>query len=143
MGYVNSQELEWQHVELTVLATIIRGLRGFKYKTDTDAEHLHAAGNQAVGIQSGNVKCDGSFKFLKSDIDRLNLAARAAGYRNISEVPYQLINAVANYKTGFNRPQQTDIIAGIKFTGYEKAMEQGAKMMEVELPFLAMRITEQ
>lgn len=139
-GYVNSQELEWKHAKLTFLSTIIRGLRGFKYKKETDSEHLFAGGDEAVGIQSGNKKVTGSIKLLKSEIDRLNKAARAAGYDDFGDVPYQLIVAVFNYKVAFGREQETDVITGIKFTEWEKAMEQGAKMMEVDCPFLAMSV---
>lgn len=138
---VNSQELEWKHATLSLLGVVINGLRGFKYKTSTDKEHLFASGDHAVGIQSGNVKVDGSIKFLKSEIDRLNDAAQAAGYDDITQVPYQLIVGTFVYKTGINRPQRTDIINGMSFTDLEKAMEQGAKMMEVDVPFLALGIT--
>jgi hypothetical protein len=137
---INSQELEWKHATLSVLGMTIRTLQGFKYKTSTDSEHLHGAGDQAIGIQSGNKKCDGSMKFLKSDIDKMNDAAQAAGYDNLTDIPYQLINGVFAYKKAFGRPLRTDIVSGIKFTELEKAMEQGAKKMEIDLPFLAMRI---
>jgi hypothetical protein len=140
MATVNSQELEWKHATLSLLGVVIIGLRGFKYKTSTDSEHLFAGGDQAVSIQTGNRKVDGSIKFLKSEIDRLNDAAQAAGYDDITQVPYQLIVATFLYKTGFNRPQRTDVISGIKFTDLEKAMEQGAKSMDIEVPFLAMSI---
>jgi hypothetical protein len=139
---INSQELEWKHASLSVIGVVIRGLRGLKYKKTTDSEHLHAAGDEPAGIQSGNKKYDGSIKFLKSEIDRLNTAARNAGYDDFGDVPYQLIVGTFVYKQAFGRPQQTDIISGIKFTDWEKAMEQGAKMMEVDVPFLAMGITQ-
>lgn len=137
---IDSQELEWKHATLSVLGIVIRGLRGFKYKKSTDSEHLHASGDEAIGIQSGNKKNDGSIKFLKSEIDRLNDAAQAAGYDDITDVPYQLISGVFSYKKSFGRPLRTDVISGIKFTDLEMAMEQGAKMMEIDLPFLAMSI---
>jgi hypothetical protein len=137
---VNSQELEWKSASLSLLGITIRGLRGFNYKTSTESEHLHAAGDEAIGIQSGNKKCDGSLKVLKSELDKLNDAAQAAGYDDLTGVPYQLIGAVMAYKKGFNRKLRTDVLSGIKFTDIDKAMEQGAKMMEVDLPFLCMSI---
>ena len=140
MPIINSQELEWKHATLSLLGVVINGLRGFKYKTTTDSEHLHAGGDKAISIQSGNQKVDGSIKFLKSEIDRLNDAAQAAGYDDITQVPYQLIVATFVYKTAIGRPQRTDIISGIKFTDLERAMEQGAKMMDIDVPFLALGI---
>lgn len=139
---INSQELEWKHAQLAFLGTTIRGLRGFSYKKTTESETLYAAGDEPVGIQSGNKKYEGSIKFLKSEIDRLNGAARAAGYADFGDVPYQLIVLTFNYKVAFGRSQQTDIIIGAKFTEWEKAMEQGAKQMEINTPFIAMGIKQ-
>lgn len=140
MAGINSQELEWQHATLSLLTTTITGLRGFKYKKNRDAEHLHAAGNEAVGIQRGNIKIDGSIKILKSELDRLNDAAQSASYADISDIPPQLIVLTFNYKVAFGRKQRTDVLYGIQFTEIERAMEQGAKQMDIELPFLATRM---
>jgi hypothetical protein len=139
-NYVNSQELEWKHADLSFLGVTIRGLRGFKYKKSTESEHLFAAGDQPVGIQTGNKKIEGSIKLLKSELDRLNKAARAAGYADFSEVPYQVITATFHYKEAFGREKQTDVISGIKFTEFEKGMEQGAKLMEIDCPFIALSL---
>jgi hypothetical protein len=137
--YLDSQELEWKHVTLSLLGTTIRGLRGFKIKKSKETEHLFAAGEEAVGIQTGNIKRDGSYKILKSDYDKLNDAAIQAGYEDITEVPYQLITSTIAYRKAFNRPLRTISVLGHQFTDIEEAMEQGAKMMEVELPWIAMR----
>lgn len=137
---MDSQELEWHHATLSLMGVVINGLRGFKYKKSTEKEHLFAGGQDAVGIQSGNRKVDGSIKFLKSEIDRLNDAAQAAGYDDITDVPCQLITATFNYKAGFNRPQRTDVISGIGFMDLERAMEQGAKQMDIEVPFIALKL---
>lgn len=137
---MNSQELEWHHATLSLMGVVINGLRGFKYKKSTEKEQLFAGGNDAVGIQTGNKKIDGSIKLLKSEIDRLNDAAQAAGYEDITAVPYQLITATFVYKQGFNRQQRTDIITGIAFTDLERAMEQGAKQMDIDVPFVALSL---
>lgn len=137
---INSQELEWQHATLSLLSTTINGLRGFKYKKSRDAEHLHAAGADAVGIQRGNKKIDGSIKILKSELDRLNDAAQVAGFEDISEIPPQLIVLTFNYRIAFGRKQRTDVLYGVQFTDIERAMEQGAKQMDIEIPFLATRM---
>ena len=137
--YLDSQELEWKHVTLSLLGLTIRGLRGFKIKKNKDTEHLFASGEEAIGIQTGNIKRDGSFKILKGDVDKLNDAAQQAGYEDITDVPYQLITSTIAYKKAFGRPLRTISILGIQFTDLEEAMEQGAKQMEIELPWLAMR----
>jgi len=137
---IDSQELEWKHATLSLLGVVINGLRGFKYKIGTETEVLFAAGDEGVGIQSGNRKVDGSIKFLKSEVDRLNDAAVAAGFRDLTDVPYQLISATFLYRVAYGRPQRVDTISGLKFTDLEKAMEQGAKQMDIDIPFLGLKI---
>ncbi|MFS2189816.1 hypothetical protein ACCC92_24280 [Mucilaginibacter sp. Mucisp84] len=46
------------------------------------------------------------------------------------------------YKEGFGRPLQIDTLYGCAFTKFEKGMEQGAKFMEVELPFMFLDLDE-
>jgi len=140
--YINSQELEWKHSTLAFLSLTIRTLRGFKYKKETESEHLFGAGDEALGIQTGNKKVTGSVKMLKSDYDKLNEAAQAAGYDDFADVPYQLIVLTFVYKKAFGRAQKTDIIRGVKFTEWEKGMEQGAKMMEIDMPFIAVGVKQ-
>lgn len=138
----DSQECTWSDISVKLFDATLKGLRGVRYKKEVEKEHLYAAGNEPVGIQSGNNKYDGSLKLLKNEVSRMNQAARAAGYKDISEVPAQLVVVTVNYKEAFNRPTQTDILRGVAFTGYEKGMDQGGKFMEIELPFLFMGLTE-
>ena len=140
MSAINSQELEWFDASLRTLGRTVKGLRGFKYKTSTEKEHLYAAGNKPVGIQTGNEKNEGSITVLKSELDDMNAAARAAGFRDITKIPYQGNTATFNYAASFERDLQTDTLVGIAFTDIEKAMKQNDKMMEVELPFIFMDI---
>jgi len=138
----NSQECAWSDISVKIFDSKIKGLRAIRYKKEVEKEHLFAAGDEPIGIQSGNKKYDGSLKVLKSEIVRMNEAARKAGFQDISEVPAQLIVITVNYKAAYGRPTETDILQGVAFTGYEKGMEQGAKYMEVELPILFLGLTE-
>ena len=67
----------------------------------------------------------------------------AAGFANICYVPYQATIITVNYKAAYGRPMRTDIYTGVKFSGFKKGMEQNAKMMEIELPFLFMQLQQQ
>lgn len=132
----DSQECVWSDIKVTVLGGRMTKLRSIKYSRETESELLYAEGNQPRGIQDGNEKYDGSLKILRNDLIALNTAARAAGFSDITKIPYQVNTITVNYKEAFGRPNLTDILYGVKFTKYEKSMEQGAKMQEVELPFL-------
>jgi hypothetical protein len=38
---------------------------------------------------------------------------------------------------------RTDVLSGVSFSKFEKGMEQNAKNMEVEMPFLFMQVQQQ
>lgn len=136
----DTQEVAWADLSVRVFDTTIKALRGTKYKKAREKEALYAAGSEPIGIQDGNAKYDGSLKLLKSGLDKLNVAAKAAGYADITEVPYQVIVVTVNYKEAFGRPIQTDVLRGVSFMEYEKGMDQGAKFMEIDIPFLFLQL---
>lgn len=138
----DTQEVAWADISVRVFDTTIKALRGSKYSKEKETEALYAAGSEPVGIQEGNNKYEGSLKVLKSGLDMMNEAARSAGYRDITDVPYQAIVITTNFKEGFGRPMRTDVKKGVKFSKYEKNLDQGAKFMEVELPYLYLQLTE-
>ncbi|MBC7399846.1 MAG: hypothetical protein H7289_07850 [Mucilaginibacter sp.] len=137
----DTQEVAWADLSIRVFDTTVKANRGTKYKKESEKEHLYAAGNEPIGIQTGNAKYDGSLKILKSGLDKLNAAAKAAGYSDITQVPYQVIILTVSYKEGFGRAIQTDQLRGLSFSAFEKGMDQGAKFMEVELPFIYLELT--
>lgn len=136
----DTQEVAWADLSIRVFDTTVKANRGTKYKKEQEKEHLYAAGDEPIGIQPGNKKYDGSLKILKGGLDKLNAAAKTAGYSDITEVPYQVIVLTCCYKQAFDRPQQTDVLRGVSFSSFEKGMEQGAKFMEVELPFMYLQL---
>lgn len=143
MGLVyNGQEVVWLDLKVRVFGSVVVGLRGLKYSKETEKEALYASGNKVLGIQIGNEKLEGSLKILKNDFDKLNDAAIAAGYDSITDVPYQVTVITANYKQAYGRPMRTDILSGVAFSKFDKGLEQNAKMMEIELPFIYMQLDQ-
>jgi len=140
MEVFNTKDCAWANVTVTLLGSRITGLRGFEVKKTVEKEHLYAAGSEPVDINEGNKKYEGSFKLLKYEVDRLNDAALAAGYADITEVPHTLISATIEFKKQLADKIRIVAVPGLAFTEMSIAMEQNAKMTEVNLPFLAMRI---
>ena len=138
----NGQEVAFLDLSVRVFGSKIVGLRGLKYTKETEKEALYGAGNQVLGIQTGNEKLEGTLKLLKNDFDKLNDAAVTAGFADITYVPYQAIVITANYKLAYGRPMRSDILNGVAFSKFDKGMEQNAKFMEIELPFLFMALTQ-
>jgi len=135
-----TNECSWAQVSLNILGMKVTGLRGFEVNLEIEKEHLYASGNNPIDIVSGNKKPDGSLKLLKYEVDKLNDAAVAAGYKNILEVPHALISADIQYKKYDTSKTRFLTVMGIAFTKMSFAMEQGAKFSECTLPFLAMTI---
>lgn len=140
MPTFSTKECAWAHVSVTLLGRTIVGLRGFEFKKTVEKEHLYAAGDMPIDIQSGNQKFEGHLKLLKFEVDMLNDAAANANYSDILDVPHDLIVITCDFKKRDTDPTRTITASGIAFNELTLTMEQNAKMTEVTLPFLAMNI---
>jgi hypothetical protein len=136
----STKDCAWSNVTLTLLGRKITGLRGFEVKKTVEKEHIYAAGNEPVDINTGNKKYEGSLKLLKYEVDALNAAALVAGFNDILEVPHTLITCTIDFKKSLTDKTQLIVVPGIAFTELATKMEQNAKMTEVDLPFIAMRV---
>lgn len=136
-----TEECAWAQVAIRVLGSTIKGLKGFSLKKGVEKEHIYAAGDDPIDIQTGNKKPEGNIKVLKYEFDKLNDAAQAAGYSDISEVPHELILITAAFKKRATDPIRVIEAAGVAFTEWDTAMEQNAKFTDITLPFLAMKMT--
>lgn len=141
MDGFNTKDCAWSNVTITCLGRKITGLRGFESKKSIEKEHVYAAGDEPVDIQTGNKKYEGNLKILKYELDLLNAAARKAGFIDVSEVPHPAINIMIEFKKDIASSNEIISVVGVAFTEINVAGEQNSKMMEVTLPFLAMRIT--
>ena len=135
---ITSSECAWKHAELMILGRRITGLRGFEIKKSVEKEHLYGAGQHPIDIQEGNVKVEGSIKVLGFELDALNLAARASGFSDLTEVPHEAIVLTLSYKKRITDLPTLVNVRGVSFTEYSHSMEQNAKYREVTLPFIAM-----
>lgn len=136
----NTKDCAWSQITLTLLGRKITGLRGFEVKKSIEKEHVYASGNEPVDIQEGNKKYEGNLKILKYEVDLLNDAALVAGFADVTEVPHTLISCTVEFKKNLVDKIRIISVPGVAFTELSIAMEQNAKMTEVTLPFLAMRI---
>lgn len=136
----STKDTAWSNVTLTLLGRKITGLRGFEVKKSVEKEHVYASGNEPVDINTGNKKYEGNIRLLKYEVDQLNQAALIAGFADILEVPHTLITCTIDFKKSLSDATQIIVVPGLAFTELSVTMEQNAKMTEVTLPFLAMRI---
>jgi len=136
----STNDCAWSNTSVVVLGRKLTGLRGFEFKKSIEKEHVYASGDEPVDIRSGNKKYEGNLKLLKYELDLLNDAAQAAGYADITEVPHTAIAITVEFKKTNTTKSRLLSVPGVAFTELAIAMEQNAKMTEVTLPFLALRI---
>jgi hypothetical protein len=142
MPAFSTKECAWAQVSVTVLGRKVVGLRGFEFKKSVEKEHLYAAGDMPIDIQSGNKKYEGNLKLLKFEVDLLNDAAVDAGYTDILDVPHSSVTITCDYKNERTGKLRTITASEVAFSELGRAMEQNAKMTEITLPFIAMNISE-
>lgn len=136
----NYREAEWAQFEVNFAGKRIAGLRGLNYDKSYEDEALYAAGDEPISIQSGNKAYSGELKVLKGELDLMNAAAQAAGYDDITDVHGLII--VAAYLPKGDRLLKTDTLTGVKINKLPKGWDQGAKMMDVSLPFNFLRLKQ-
>jgi len=139
---LKSDDFAWANITMTILGRKLTGLRGFEFSKKVEKEHVYASGSEPVDIADGNRGYTGNVKLLKHEVDKLNDAAQLAGYADITEVPHTLITITCEYKKLTASKRRLITAIGVGFTEKTVAMEQNAKMTEVTLPFLAMRIVD-
>lgn len=138
MGF-STRECAYHQTSIKILTRTIVGLRGFEFGKTIEKEYLRGAGNEPIDIQTGDKSYPGNLKLLKYEVDMLNDAARTAGYEDILEVPHEAVVITCVYKKNATDKARTITATGVAFTDMKSAMDQGAKMTEVTLPFLAMK----
>lgn len=137
MDFFDSKECEWSQQRCTFAGAPLSKLTNISYKAAKAKEHLHAEGDEPIGIQSGNRTYDGTIEVLKGALDDMNKAAKAAGGRDILDLEFDIVNT---FQPAANRPMQQDLLVGVQITEYQKGWEQGAKNMKISLPVLITRI---
>lgn len=135
--FFDSKECEWSDLKVYLGGSLVTKLRGLTYKAKQDKSLLHAADNKPISIQRGNREYEGSIKVLKGALDDMNRAAKAAGADDILDISFDI---VATYRPKGLRTLQTDTLATVEITEFEKAMEQGAKNMDVTLPIIFLEL---
>lgn len=137
MNFFDTKECEWSDLDILVNGVKVAKATGMKFKKSQEKEHLFAAGNEAIDIQRGNKKVDGTLTMLKGAVEDMNNAAIAAGGDDILDIRVQI---VCNWKAKGNRLLKVYTLLETEFTEFEIGMMQGDKKQEVNLPFLSLKL---
>jgi len=139
MGF-DSREFEYADITVSLLGVTLSGLRGITYKKSQEKELVYGQGNHPKAIQRGNKKFEGTLMLLKSEMDLLSVAAVAAGYDDIVDLPGKLIHVTCCYAKADDSVPTTDTMVNLEFTEYEDGMKQGDKFKEISLPFIFLKL---
>lgn len=132
----NSKEYRFADIQVSLFGQKLKGLRGVEYSRSRNKELLHAQGDEPFSIQSGNVDYKGSLMMLKGDFDALNLAATAAGFTDITDLPgFPIVISYTN-----ETKLSVDTLINVEFDSYDEGLKQGDKFKEISLPILFTRI---
>jgi hypothetical protein len=135
----DSQEknVEWADLSVALSGARVGDLQGLKFSITTKKEHLHAEGDDPIGIQSGNREPKGELTVLKKVVDAMNLAAVAAGGRDLTDADWDI---VSRWKPVGTRPPVTYTLKGAQFESFDIGAMQGDTSVKVTLPFLFMEL---
>ncbi len=120
----------WSEYRCYMGGRFITGIRGFKYKRSREIEAIYAEGDEPVDVGFGNKTNEGELKILQNELEAIISASP-------KHDPFLLpaITIVHSYTPkNFEGRIVVDVISGCYFKEIEKAMEQGAKFMEVTTP---------
>lgn len=129
----NSKEYEWSDVSVVLGGRIITGIRGVEYKASLEKEVIYGKGNKPKGIQHGNFAYDGKITIFQSELEALDIAAKAAN-SDILQLNFEIVVSYGNPMKG--DLVHTDILQSCEITEISKSIKQGDKFMEVELPLI-------
>ena len=132
----NSKEYSWSSIEIVMLGRPVTGIRGITYKASQEKEVIYGRGNKPRAIQHGNKSYEGTISLLQSELEALLLAAGKG--KDITDIP--AFDIVVAYVPETPGGIITDIIKNVEFSEIEKALKQGDKFMEIDLPFIALGI---
>ncbi|HML64648.1 MAG TPA: hypothetical protein PKC55_07455 [Dysgonomonas sp.] len=105
------------------------------WKPSQEKDFLHAKGRNPRSIQRGNKTYTGTLTFTQSEL----IAIQRATGKSILDLKVDIVVA---FVPDDSPMIHTVVIKGAEFTDAEQKMAQGDKFMEIELPFLALRIIE-
>ena len=97
---IRSSECAWHNCDVKVLGRSITGLRGFEFTKEVEKEALYGAGQHALDITEGNIKCSGSITVLGFEADAMNRAARLAKEAEVGEL------WLTHYSPSLNHPEE-------------------------------------
>jgi hypothetical protein len=137
MVKINNKEYAWGDIRVFMLGAFVLGLKGIEYTTKKDKEHNYGAGRNPRSVQHGRRAASGTLTVTQSELEALNRAARAKGFKDLLDVD---IDIVVAYTPEHGDVITTDVIQCASFSEMPKGMKEGDMASTHALPFLALDV---
>ena len=132
----DSTEVAWRDMTVSLNGQILGKVKRLKHKTARETEALYGAGDEAFDINPGNKAHTGELVIYKSVMDTMNKAAVAAGFDDLTDLPWVITVA---YKATSTANKTTVTFPGCRFEEFESGAENNQKAIEVTLPFKSLK----
>lgn len=126
----------WSEYRCFMGGRFVTGITGFKYKSEREIEPIYAEGDEPVDVGYGNRKYSSEIKLLQNELEAI---ISAGGGDPFKIPPFVIVHSYIPANS-VGAKIVTDICEGCQFMEIEKAMEQGAKFMEITTPLFTKKI---
>ena len=137
MDFFDSKECEWADIRVSFEGVNLIKFTGVSWGIKTNKEYVRGAGKKPLHIASGNKEYPVSVTVLKGALTDLNRAVIAAGYDDLTDVPFT-VNI--SFKAKSSRALQNVIVLGFEISEFEEKWTQGDVKAEIPLSGLALDI---
>lgn len=138
--HIRSSECAWHHSTVNILGRNLVGITAWEFKKEVEKTQEYGAGQKAIDIQEGPEKCSGSITVFGYELDKMEQAAKLAGYDSLLHVPHEAIVVTTCLRKTLADPITTITARGVSFTETTDGMGQGDKKRECPLPFICLDI---
>ena len=138
--HIRSSECAWHHSTVNILGRNLVGITAWEFKKEVEKTAEYGAGQKAIDIQEGPEKCSGSITVFGYELDKMEQAAKLAGYDSLLHVPHEAIILTVAMRKTLADPITTITARGVSFTETTDGMGQGDKKRECPLPFICLDI---
>lgn len=138
--HIRSSECAWHHSTVNILGRNLVGITAWEFKKEVEKTAEYGAGQKAIDIQEGPEKCSGSITVFGYELDKMEQAAKLAGYESLLHVPHEAIVVTTCLRKTLVDPITTITARGVSFTETTDGMGQGDKKRECLLPFICLDI---
>lgn len=138
--HIRSSECAWHHSTVNILGRNLVGITAWEFKKEVEKTAEYGAGQKAIDIQEGPEKCSGSITVFGYELDKMEQAAKLAGYESLLHVPHEAIVVTTCLRKTLADPITTITARGVSFTETTDGMGQGDKKRECPLPFICLDI---